>query len=436
MKRLILLLWLLTCAIGLYAKTISTNTTQSGTQTINESVTVNRGVTYTIEGDLTINGDFIAKGATIIINGTLHVTGNYENNTTTYRLTTYYSNTTVDGKLIVDKTITNNATITVNGKTEANEVIVNSESLIINSDAVLYSANDLTINKNGKVILVENSTTIVGGNLNQDGDTPLKLNLFAASTGSVDADHATLVVAGDYNIYSTIFGGTDNNAEYINPAENPNFYVFGSNDLNKISGITSTPKTESAFLEAYPMGLDGFTIIALPIELVYFEANIIGNEVSFRWQTATESNNNYFTIEQSLNGSDFETLATIAGNGTTSTIHNYSYSYRTNINVTTYYRLKQTDYNGNYSYSKIVAVAPIEKHISRQPEFTIYPNPATDYIAISGDYQSVIFVTASGTIIKEEPAEQQHNISNLPIGLNIVIINTANGRVSKTIFKR
>ena len=72
----------------------------------------------------------------------------------------------------------------------------------------------MTINKNGKVILVENSTTIVGGNLNQDGDTPLKLNLFAASTGSVDADHATLVVAGDYNIYSTVIVSTCE-SEYV-----------------------------------------------------------------------------------------------------------------------------------------------------------------------------------------------------------------------------
>ena len=439
-KRVFILLLAVFNAVGVYAKTISSTTTQTGTQTINESVTVNRGVTYTINGDLTVIGDFIANGATIIVNGTLHVTGNYNNSYETSWPKTYYSNTEVgsDGTLIVDNKITNNANITVNGNVEAGSVDVY-KTMTVNRNAILHTKGDLYIGENGSLTLAENSTTIVEGNLNQDGDTPLGWGLILPNTGDINADHANLVVGGDYIIYSTRSGATDSNADYIDPSKNPNFVVLGENDLGKIRGIDGSvlEARKADFIANNGNDLSAYAAIVMPIELVYFEAYHSGDQVYFKWQTASELNNDYFTIECSTDAEDFEPLATVQGSGTTNYTVDYDYQYRLNYVGTMYYRLKQTDYDGSSTYSKTEAVTFAAKAVTKANDFTIYPNPAVDFVTIAGgEYESVAFVSADGKIVSEQASQNSHSVEMLPKGLNIVVIRTANGNVSKTIIKQ
>lgn len=94
----------------------------------------------------------------------------------------------------------------------------------------------------------------------------------------------------------------------------------------------------------------------LPIELIAFSANCNNDKSEINWTTASETNNNFFTIERSMDGKNFEILKTIPG----STNSNYIISYATTdekpYNGITYYRLKQTDYDGSSKYSNIVSV--------------------------------------------------------------------------------
>lgn len=103
------------------------------------------------------------------------------------------------------------------------------------------------------------------------------------------------------------------------------------------------------------------TLTPAPIELLSFTANYDGkNKVDFKWVTASESNNDFFTIEQSVDGWDFSEIAKIKGAGNSSHLIEYDSEDNNPTNGISYYRLKQTDYDGQYEYSKIVAVS-IEK---------------------------------------------------------------------------
>ena len=94
----------------------------------------------------------------------------------------------------------------------------------------------------------------------------------------------------------------------------------------------------------------------LPIELISFDAKPDGDKVLTNWSTATETNNDFFTLERSPDGVDFEKIKTIPGAGNSDRVRNYSEIDETPLNGISYYRLKQTDYDGKLSYSQIVPV--------------------------------------------------------------------------------
>ncbi|MEQ1734700.1 MAG: T9SS type A sorting domain-containing protein, partial [Bacteroidia bacterium] len=123
----------------------------------------------------------------------------------------------------------------------------------------------------------------------------------------------------------------------------------------------------------------GTCIYVLPIQLVAFSATCEGRTTQLNWRTASEVNNNYFTIEHSTDALTWIALATMAGAGTTSQPHNYTYT--TNNLTTVYYRLKQTDYDGAYTYSHILPHTPCANIDSRA--ISIIPNPNNGSFIIS-----------------------------------------------------
>ncbi len=100
----------------------------------------------------------------------------------------------------------------------------------------------------------------------------------------------------------------------------------------------------------------------LPIELTRFNAEREGEYVNLTWITATERNNDYFTIEQSVNGFDFVVVGYMNGAGNSSSPLAYKLiDSSPELEKVSYYRLKQTDFDGQYAYSNIVLVAPYMK---------------------------------------------------------------------------
>lgn len=133
----------------------------------------------------------------------------------------------------------------------------------------------------------------------------------------------------------------------------------------------------------FTIGTISVSTTPLPIELNYFSAKPIRNSlVAFNWQTATEINNDYFTIERSENGDFWEELHDVDGAGNSIQLIDYeSVDYEPYSGIS-YYRLKQTDFNGLASYSGIRTVN-LDRLIKNTLE--VYPNPTISDITIIGE---------------------------------------------------
>ncbi len=117
--------------------------------------------------------------------------------------------------------------------------------------------------------------------------------------------------------------------------------------------------------------------ILLPVALKSFKAISRMNTVQLKWQTASESNNDYFQVERSAtyNQLNWEPLASIRGAGYSNDLIDYYYEDPSPYPGRSYYRLKQVDFDGHFTYSTIESV---ESELSKTP----YPNPARDYLIV------------------------------------------------------
>ncbi len=126
----------------------------------------------------------------------------------------------------------------------------------------------------------------------------------------------------------------------------------------------------------------------LPIELVYFDALAIENTVQLTWITASEINNDYFTIEKSVDAKVWETVLIINGAGNSNQIIEYTETDFDPISGISYYRLKQTDFDGRFEYFNIVPVK--YSNSDDEDELSIFPNPVRqgENISVSHSFNS------------------------------------------------
>jgi hypothetical protein len=111
---------------------------------------------------------------------------------------------------------------------------------------------------------------------------------------------------------------------------------------------------------------------ALPVSLVKFEGQLNGSIVLLRWITASELNNDYFEVQRSTDGFEFIALGKVTGRGTTNNTSEYYYEDESLVKGNNYYRLKQFDYDGKSSYSKVIII----NYDGATPlGITLYPNP-------------------------------------------------------------
>ncbi len=120
-------------------------------------------------------------------------------------------------------------------------------------------------------------------------------------------------------------------------------------------------------------------INALPIELVYFKGACNQDSVLLTWGTASESNNDYFTLERSSDAVIWESTHVIKGADNSTSFLHYSFSDAEVSNKISYYRLKETDYNGNYKYLDVIDVEPCII-LEKNKVYKIYPNPSEGII--------------------------------------------------------
>jgi hypothetical protein len=141
---------------------------------------------------------------------------------------------------------------------------------------------------------------------------------------------------------------------------------------------------------------------ALPVELLYFNGTAKSNYNLLKWATSIEIDNYYFTLERSRDGEVYEELSRLSGAGNTTDKVDYMFEDLQPFE-TTYYRLRQTDFDG---HQEIVANQIVRRDVINSNELNIYPNPCTtEHLHVempetieSGDYVEIINISGESML--------------------------------------
>lgn len=168
----------------------------------------------------------------------------------------------------------------------------------------------------------------------------------------------------------------------------------------------------------------------LPVKLLSFEGELNpSNKVDLIWKTASEENNHYFTIERSRDGIHFSELLRVESVGNSNSIQTYTCQDNDPYTGVSYYRLRQTDFNGHSELSKSIVIV---YNKDRNATVFVYPNPTTGVINVELDSKetgTILIKSISGeTIEKIEMLNSSLiiDISAYPIGIYFLVIETAN----------
>lgn len=195
-----------------------------------------------------------------------------------------------------------------------------------------------------------NDTLILDGQNNSSAQFIFKIN--GAFTTSVYSTILLINQAQAKNIYWQVNG-------LFNLGDNSQFkgtmITDGANSLLTNSSVEGRILSRAGAISlASNVVFMNFGGSLLPIELLSFSVECQQQKGLVKWSTASESNNDYFTIEKSKDLENWQEIATINGAGNSTNLINYTFEIENQLNVKSgYYRLKQTDYNGQYSYSEM-----------------------------------------------------------------------------------
>jgi choice-of-anchor B domain-containing protein len=182
----------------------------------------------------------------------------------------------------------------------------------------------------------------------------------------------------------------------------------------------------------YVVHFDGM----VPVELSSFTAEVADENVTLKWTTSSEKNNQGFEI-QKRSETEYYTIGFVEGNGTTTDISNYAYTDKNVESGTYYYRLKQVDFDGSSEYSDEIFV-----EITSPADFVLeqnFPNPFNPATNIRFNLPTTDFVNISvynlvgekvSELVNGELQQGEHNLtfnaSELPSGIYIAKLSAGN----------
>lgn len=342
--------------------------------------------------DITLGGGAISKSKVEVctdVGDTVVLTAYMGNYGTPRGELVIYGNFKVENSMSLDKL---DILIEKGGSLTANKTItINTGSTITNKGTFRTSAfvemNSGTFNNQG-------SMSVVNFNMNGSSDFNADSASSFTSTGTVEMNSTSRIdFSGAIMNFNNLLMNSNSS---LNAGTTPNCggaIIAGSINMGSSTSITgdmsitdNTPNsTGDNYNGKFTNDVPNTCQTVLPIELLSFTGKYINSKkiVELYWITASETNNSHFVLEKSFDGINFMPFATINGAGNSSKKINYmTYDEAPLISVT-FYRLKQIDYDGEYTYSKIISVSS-----EQEKEFNIYPNPANDYFIIEPTFQS------------------------------------------------
>lgn len=297
-------------------------------------------------------------------------------------------------------------TLTVNGTLKVNSLTVASTGNLVSvgSGGTLDVTTSITLNGSDPTLTIDNLGSVTADSFSGGN------NAFVTVDGNLDVTNTlemngTLI--GDGTVYAGDYTGTGT--------------IFGSDPGTLTDGVTYEQGTGEA--------------IPLPVELTYFNVHNANDNVIITWQTATEKNNHYFTIERSVDGLYFETIGTVSGAGNSQITLNYSFTDASPLSGTTYYRLQQTDYDGKFEIFNMVAVS-----FYNEGALKVFPIPATNNLTIDfgglSAQSNIQIMTIQGQVVKSLSvweSVQTIDVSDLAAGNYLLTIANGNQPLVKRI---
>lgn len=211
------------------------------------------------------------------------------------------------------------------------------------------------------------------------------------------------------------------------------------NDETPISGATSLGSNVYQFAgvtaitngRRFTLATINITQTPLPVKLVSFSASVSQGQVNLDWETASELNNDYFQVQRSANGKEWEDLTKVNGSGNSNENIAYSAVDELPHNGTSYYRLKQVDFDGKYEYS-------IVESVSVNYHNTLFPNPTIGNVILTShrddnnlDLDQIQVYSSAGVLVNDKVVikilsgtQLEIDLSSLPSGIYLIKTKT------------
>mgnify|MGYP006277519301 CR=1 FL=1 len=376
--------------------------------TFNQSLGVEFVVIVSSSGSITGNSDF-----TISNNGELKTNGGFNINNLTVQNAgeaILNGNTTINNNLNQtgnNSSITNNGNMTVNGNTN-----LQNQSYFTNNDTITLNGtflnNTTTVTNTGTWNSNNDLTSSWHGTFNNSGEIVITNGKFTNNGQFNNEVSGYLEISGDfYNHWDVVI---ENNGNIlIGGSYSSNSLINGNGSICSLDGTTDPTGGDHSSLASTITICSATDQTPFPVEFVEFEATKTDGHIALSWTTASESNNDYFTIERAIGNNEFISIATIEGAGNSNKTMHYNYTdFDVAAGETMYYRIKQTDYDGQASYSWIQEVT-----FNNRSNVSIYPNPAQngENITIESAEKNVVKIyDAHGSVIYSRKTNQ-NNVS-------------------------
>ena len=324
-----------------------------------------------------------------------------------------------------------NCLITINGTItdDLNDLIVNGNSQITISGGSTAIVNKwIEIHDNTQVLVSPNATLFVNDELDLINGATIRL---ADNTSVANANNdlgnfpftgpnaTTIGTSGIFYVYSP--GVFDVSLSSIGQ-QSAGGAMFNPYTIN-CGGAAPQPACAAGIVygPAITQSVSGFvqfvTTTPLPVTLVEFAGRLNPDHtVGLSWTTSLEVNSDYFSVQRSADGSNWQQLGTVKAKGFSSVSSNYSFTDPTPLNGTGYYRLKIVDQDGKYEFSKVISVS-----LNDQPvPLVVYNNPFADAIRLKintaeSDNLSLVLADVTGKILIRQTLNTQagDNLVNL-----------------------
>ena len=310
-----------------------------------------------------------------------------------------------------------------------------SSALTLQSDAVLPAA----IYSSTLITEVRMNSTGGPGSLDvTSSDADVLANLRSDNTLSDGTNSGDWAGTGTARLARSCNSRTGTLATHIYHAcgntGNMHWQVGKNSSHEKIAHNSSTKNDLNLWMRA--------ASVPLPVELLYFDVKRINQHlIGIEWQTASEINNDYFTVERSADGEQWEELLSITGAGNSNSILSYQAIDPNPYSKTSYYRLKQVDFDGK---SEVFNIIPIDNNEYQNTEQVVYPNPCEETITLNTTNSELEFetlriyntvgenVTADVRLFIKNDLEIEFDMSSLPSGVYFIMSENS----SKKIYKR